>query len=184
MKKRMCLLALIVWGISEYSAQAQPEQTADITAMTADEAGAEPPAQRLSRLWEFVIGAPPDNSIVLGMRSYHTNDDNYNENNNMLAIDYNGYTAGTVNNSFRQQVFFVGVCREIYRHRISRHTTIDIRYRLGLMHGYRSHYPNIKGFSAVALPFTSFCYKRVGIDLLVTPSSRPVFAFSLRLKVP
>jgi hypothetical protein len=184
MKQRMCLLALMVWGISGYSAQAQqPEQAPGITVMTTDEACSEPPAERLSQLWEFAKGAPPDNSIVLGMRSHHTNDEQYNDNNHMVAIDYNGYTAGTFNNSFRQQVFFAGVCREIYRHRISRHMTIDIRYRAGLMHGYRSHYPNIQGFSAVALPFTSFCYKRVGIDLLVTPSSRPVFAFSLRLKM-
>ncbi len=58
----------------------------------------------LEKSWKILKGKPIDNSILIGMFSYHsmTHNGQYNGTNRLIGIDYNGYSAGTFRNSWRK----------------------------------------------------------------------------------
>ena len=110
----------------------------------AEDAKSNSPEPFLKRTWDFVRGKPIDDSILLGMFSWHTSNDRdeYNETNNLLGIDYKGYSVGYFNNSYYNDTYYAGISRKIYEYRINKEIKLDVKYKLIGMHGYQDKYQN------------------------------------------
>lgn len=140
---------------------------------------------RYKKLWKTIKGEPVGDALLLGMQSYHTCEDGaLNGTNNLVGIEYKGYTAGTFKNSFRNQSAFAGVAREIYSKSLSKDTTINFQYKLGGVYGYGNKYPNIAGVSPLLFPVIGVDYKKAGFDITVIPSLTPIIAGSLKFYLP
>jgi hypothetical protein len=135
-----------------------------------------------SKLWKYIKGKPSQSAILGGMWSLHTSnhkDERCGEN-NLIGLDYNGYTIGTFKNSYRDQSFFIGVDRTVYSLGSSKGVNVNVRYKLGALYGYKDKYPNIIGISPLAYPLIGINYKKVGTDITIIPSGRPIFASNFR----
>lgn len=137
----------------------------------------------LTDSWNTIKGKPARNSVSIGMYSYHTSSKRktMNQKNNLVGVEYKGIAAGTFNNSYRKQSYFIGVARKIYTKQFTKDISMDLKYRLGLVYGYGDKYPNLAGISPLILPMVGTNYKRYGLDLIVIPSKTPVFAGSFRI---
>lgn len=140
-----------------------------------------------AKVWHFAKGKAMDDSLVLGMWSYHVSPkrDLYNETNNMFGIEYKGYAVNTFKNSYHNQTYFAGVSRKLWSKQLSKNIRMNVNYKAGLMHGYKDKYPNVAGITPLILPQIGFFYKKVGFDLMIIPDiTRPIFCGSFRVGIP
>lgn len=137
---------------------------------------------KLLKTWKYIKGTPTESAVLGGMWSIHTSNhkDQMCGENNLMGIDYNGYTLGTFKNSYRNQSVFAGLSRTVYTKRIVKGLNVDVKYRIGAIYGYKDKYPNVGGISPLAYPLIGINYKRVGTDITIIPSDRPIFASSFR----
>lgn len=114
----------------------------------------------------FLWGEPAEDSLMLGMWSFHfvDNDDSYQTNNQLLGISYRGYYAGAFKNSHDNQTWTLGFQREIYQTEMD-FLSVSVGYKAGLMYGYET----MQLFDTKLFPlfqvYTNLSYKRVGIQL-------------------
>jgi hypothetical protein len=146
----------------------------------------QPPKTLKGKIWKVVKGTPMDDSIMLGMQSYHTsNRHDFNEKNNLVGIEYRGYTFNTLKNSFNDQSYLAGVSRQIWQKHVCKNLDVNLQYKAGLLYGYKDRYPNIGGITPLALPFVGVTVmKKIGVDLLFVPGTTPIFAANFRLGIP
>jgi len=139
----------------------------------------------LLKSWKYIKGKPTNSAVLGGMWSMHTSNhkDELCGENNLLGIDYKGYSIGTFKNSYRNQSVFAGLSRTVYTLRIAKSLNVDFKYRVGAIYGYKDKYPNVLGVSPLAYPLIGFNYKRIGTDLTIIPSDRPIFASSFRVNL-
>ncbi len=121
---------------------------------------------RESEVLGLLWGEPGEDTIMLGMWSYHfvDNDDSYQTNNQLLAVSYKGYYAGTFINSHDNRTWSLGVERDIYRAGMDS-LAVSVGYRAGIMYGYET----MQIFETKLFPlfqvYTNLSYKWVGVQL-------------------
>ncbi len=117
------------------------------------------------QLGEFVVGHPADDTIYLGMWSYHfiDNDDDYQTTHNLLAITYRGYFGGTFINSLDDRTWGAGVQRDVYRTEMGIFS-MEIGYRLGLLYGYDSMQIANTGLFPLLQVYSDLHYEHVGVQ--------------------
>lgn len=96
--------------------------------------------------WEKLKGKPTPNRLMLGMFSLHLmhyfkpshdpNKQGDNWNNQLVALSYHGYFAGTLVNSLYNRAYAAGIERYWYSKKVSQRFGYDVGYRLGLITGY------------------------------------------------
>lgn len=133
--------------------------------------------------WKLIKGQPIDDSILLGMYSYHTRKDRdqMNESNNLAAIDFKGYSLGTFNNSYHVQTYYVGIGRKVYEYELPYGVNMDLKYRLVAFHGYSRYEPDIAGITPTVIPMLGFSKGHLGVDFLISPGKTVTFATNLRI---
>ena len=89
------------------------------------------------QLVELLFGQPAQNSVYIGMWSYHVfNDDaSYQSTHNLIGLTYNGFFVGTFENSRDERALAAGFQRDVFCTTFDV-LTIEVGYRVGLMHGY------------------------------------------------
>lgn len=142
--------------------------------------------QFLKNSWEFVKGEPGDNALNLLMFSYHTREDRdqMNESNKLVAIDLDGYTLGTYNNSYHSQTYYAGITRKIYERNLLQDVNMDFKYKLMALHGYEHYEFNIGGITPLIVPMIGISKGLVGIDFLISPGRTVTFATTFRVNLP
>ncbi len=116
-------------------------------------------------LYDFLRGQPAQDSIYLGMWSYHfiDDDDDYTNTHNLLGLVYEGIFLGTFLNSHEDRAWALGIQRNVYSTKINL-LDMDIGYRLGLMHGY----DNLQLFDSEIFPllqvYSDFSYEKLGVQ--------------------
>lgn len=145
----------------------------------------EPDSGKLLKTWKYIKGRPSDNAVLGGMWSMHTSNhkDELCGENHLLGVEYNGYTVGTFKNSYRNQSVFAGLSRTVYTVKIAKGVNMDIKYKIGAIYGYGDKYPNALGVSPLAYPLIGINYKKVGTDITIIPSDRPIFASNFRFNL-
>ena len=134
---------------------------------------------------EYIKGQPVKDAFLIGMKSYHFNDDeSLNETNNLIGFQYKGFSAGTFSNSYGKRSYYVGVGRKLCSKTISDDFNIDFQYKAGILHGYGDEFPNISGYTPFVLPIIGVNYKLTGIDFLIIPKDRPVICGNFRINLP
>jgi hypothetical protein len=143
------------------------------------------PDGKLLKTWKYVKGNPSDSAILGGMWSMHTSThkDEMCGENNLVGIDYNGYTVGTFKNSYRNQSVFAGLSRTVYTVKLTKGVNMEFKYKIGAIYGYKDKYPNALGISPLAYPLIGINYKKVGTDITIIPSDRPIFASNFRFNL-
>ncbi len=137
----------------------EPETAHDTTVETTAEIHEN---ELLTLLW----GEPSEDTIMLGMWSYHfvDNDDSYQTSNQLLGISYKGYYAGTFKNSHDNRTWTLGFQRDIYQTQIA-FLSVSVGYKAGIMYGYET----MQIFDTKLFPllqvYTNLCYKHAGIQL-------------------
>ncbi|MDD3012414.1 MAG: hypothetical protein PHC34_01770 [Candidatus Gastranaerophilales bacterium] len=134
------------------------------------------------KTWKYIKGKPTDSAVLGGMWSMHTSNhkDEMCGENNLIGLDYNGFTIGTFKNSYRNQSTFVGLGRTVYTLHVAKELNVDFKYRIGAIYGYKDKYPNVVGVSPLAYPLIGINYKKIGTDITIIPSDRPIFASNFR----
>jgi len=134
------------------------------------------------KTWKYIKGKPTNSAVLVGMWSMHTSNHKSElcGENNLFGIDYNGYSIGTFKNSYRHQSVFAGLGRTVYTLHVAKGLNVDFKYRIGAMYGYRDKYPNVLGISPLAYPIIGVNYKKIGTDITIIPSDRPIFASNFR----
>ena len=121
---------------------------------------------RDSEVLKFLLGQPGEDTIMLGMWSYHfvDDDDSYQTTNDLLAFSYKGYYAGTFKNSHNDQTWSLGFERDVYRTELN-FLSVSIGYRAGIMYGYET----MQIFDTKLFPlfqvYTNLVYKHAGVQL-------------------
>ncbi len=82
-----------------------------------------------------------DNHIYLGAWSFHSKDEwakgkEYNETNELYAIQYNKFFVGTFNNSYYERTYAAG----LYFPTDFQNTIIEVSAIIGVTHGYKECY--------------------------------------------
>ena len=118
------------------------------------------------RFGDFVVGQPADDTIYLGMWSYHfiDNDDDYQTTHNLLAITYHGFFGGTFINSLDDRAWGAGVQRDVYGTELGIFS-MEIGYRLGLLYGYDSMQMANTGLFPLLQVYSDLHYEHVGVQL-------------------
>ncbi len=146
-----------------------------------------PPAgtDRSADGWISWWGVPAKDALLLGMWSLHTSPDRHERNTtqNLVGLQYKGYFASTLKNSYYKQSYFAGIVRTVYLKGLARDVDFDISYKAGLIWGYQDHYPNVGGFTPLAFPTFGLTYRRFGVDFEIFPSEHPVFSINLRFNI-
>ena len=142
--------------------------------------------QFLKNSWEFVKGEPGDNALNLLMFSYHTREDRdqMNESNKLVAIDLDGYTLGTYNNSYHTQTYYAGITRKIYEKKLLQDVNMDFKYKLMALHGYENYEFNIGGITPLIVPMIGISKGLIGVDFLISPGRTVTFATTFRVNLP
>jgi len=142
--------------------------------------------QFLKDSWDFIKGEPSDNSLNLLMFSYHTREDRdqMNESNKLVAIDYDGYTFGTYNNSYHAQTYYAGITRKVFEKKLFEDINMDVKYKLMALRGYQNYEFNIAGITPLIVPMVGFSKGPIGVDFLASPGKTVTFATTLRLNLP
>ena len=142
--------------------------------------------QFLKDSWEFVKGEPGDNALNLLMFSYHTREDRdqMNESNKLVAIDLDGYTLGTYNNSYHSQTYYAGITRKIYKKNLLQDINMDFKYKLMALHGYEHYEFNIGGITPLIVPMIGISKGLIGVDFLISPGRTVTFATTFRVNLP
>lgn len=88
-----------------------------------------------TRFW----GRPFRNHLYLGMWSYHFQPrDGQDWNNQLIAVSYHGYYAGTFYNTFSDRSWSLGVQRQWFQNNYGP-LDVEVGYRAGLLNGYKNH---------------------------------------------
>ena len=118
-----------------------------------------------NRFADFVVGQPADDTIYLGMWSYHfiDNDDDYETAHKLLALTYRGYFAGTFINSLSDRTVGAGLQRDMYRTELGI-LSLEIGYRLGLMYGYDSMQVANTGLFPLLQVYSDFHFEHFGVQ--------------------
>jgi len=142
--------------------------------------------QLLKDSWEFIKGEQGDNSLNLLMFSYHTRSDRdqMNESNKLVAIDYDGYTLGTYNNSYHAQTYYAGITRKVFEKKLYEDINMDFKYKLMVLRGYKNYEFNINGFTPLIVPMVGFSKGLIGVDFLASPGKTVTFATTFRVNLP
>lgn len=137
------------------------------------------------RTWTTLKGKPTEDALLLGMFSYHTRSDRdeLNESNKLGAIDYNGYTLGTFNNSYHTQTYYVGLSRKIYEQQLPGDVDFKLKYKLVALHGYEREEPDIAGITPTVIPMIGFTKGYIGVDFLASPGRTVTFATNFRINL-
>ena len=121
--------------------------------------------------WDFIKGKTPQNSLFLGMLTFHFNPNSLKHDrwsNDLPGGVYKGVFAGTLINSFNDRAYVFGIQRDVYTKKFSNNWQINSGYRLGLITGYDSRMSKVADKTKVLpLPevYSDFMYKKVGIEL-------------------
>jgi hypothetical protein len=136
----------------------EEKQTADIN-------GAEEEKEDKG-LFELVAGQPAQNSLYLGMWSYHfvNDDESYQNTHNLIGLTYKGFFAGTFENSRDERAWAAGFQRDLYQNELSM-LNVAMGYRIGLMHGYDKMQIFDSGFYPLLQLYSEFSYKKAGVQL-------------------
>ena len=116
-------------------------------------------------VYDFLLGEPAQDSIYLGMWSYHfiDDDDDYTNTHNLFGLVYKGIFLGTFLNSHEDRAWALGLQRDVYRTKVDM-IDVDIGYRFGLMHGY----DNLQLFDSELFPllqvYSDLSYEKLGIQ--------------------
>lgn len=105
--------------------------------------------------WTFLKGEPQDNSVYLGMVTFHFNQNsrlNDRWNNDLVGGVYKGIFVGTLINSFNDRAYVIGVSRDVYKQKLNENFDMTLGYRLGLISGYDERMTSIAEYTPV-LPF-------------------------------
>lgn len=135
--------------------------------------------------WISLWGIPSRDAVLAGMWSLHTSEDRHERNptQNLIGLQYRGYFASALKNSYYKQSYFAGVTRTIYLKKLAQDLSFDITYKAGLITGYGEHYPDIGGISPLVLPTFGLSYKMLGADFAIYPSAHPVFSVNCRINI-
>lgn len=118
-----------------------------------------------SGLWNTLWGRPFRDHLLLGMWTTHFQKGEDQENNNQLiALAYEGYYAGTFINTFRDRVWSAGWQRTLYQDRWGIFD-VEAGYRAGVMYGY-SQYLQLFGtkFYPLLQTMLDIDYKGFGVE--------------------
>lgn len=135
--------------------------------------------------WQAAWGTPAPTALYLGMATLHFNpssrDDNWN--NQLVALTYDGYFAGTLLNSFHDRAYAAGIQRVISSQTLTANVQGDLGYRLGVITGYDESMTSIAKYTPI-LPFPQLTYdlhwQHIGIEFswcLVTASAGLFYRF-------
>lgn len=117
------------------------------------------------RTADFVFGLPADDSIFLGMWSYHfvNDDDDYQSNHYLVGITYEGFFGGTFENSKGERSWSFGVHRDVY---CTAQGIVSIKtgYRFGLLYGYDNMDLFDTGLFPMLQLYADLQYKKVGVQ--------------------
>lgn len=114
----------------------------------------------------FLVGKPAQDSIYLGMWSYHLVDDDepYQSTHNLIGLTYKGFFLGTFENSRSDRAWAVGLQRDVYNTSVGV-LSVDMGYRIGLMHGYEKMEIFDSGIFPLVQLYGDVRYKRAGLQL-------------------
>ena len=124
------------------------------------------------------------NSVLLGMFSHHTSESHYNGTQNLIGLDYKGYSLGTFNNSYDHQTTYAGICRQLYEKHLTKNVTFDAKYKAVIMYGYKEKYPDFIGLTPLIMPMFGLSWGNSGFDFIAIPSDRPIFTINFRYNLP
>lgn len=113
-----------------------------------------------SQSWpEKAWGDPAPATLYLGMVTMHLNPESNEENwnNQLIAVSYKDYFAGTLLNSYHDRAYAAGIEREWFTHEISTNVEGRLGYRLGLITGYDARMIWFAN-DLPALPFAQIIY--------------------------
>ena len=115
--------------------------------------------------------AKKSTSVYAGMWSFHpevlTEDHDYNDNNKLLGLLYNGYYASRLKNSYNDTCYALGIQRSWYSNKIVDDLDFNFGYRFGAIYGYKKGTtPAAKYTKVIPLPglMTNFSYNHVGVE--------------------
>ena len=133
-------------------------------------------------------GQKARDALLIGMWSLHldgsgesTGSGNNNEENHLFGVQYYGLTAGTFINSHHKRSFYGGVAREVWSCQYTPDVRLDLGYKAGLMTGYQEKFPDFQGVIPFITGFFGASWKRMGVDLGVTPLG--VFTLNFRVDI-
>jgi hypothetical protein len=149
--------------------RAEPEQDEN-EAFVSELPQVQSPKGRLAKVKHFLKGEKARDAVYLGMWSEHfgTSKD-YEENNRLAAIQYNGLYAGTFRNSHSDQTYMMGVARTLAKKSIGENLELDAGYKVGPMYGYKRGVPTIGGWSVLPFVTAGVSYKALGADVNYIP---------------
>jgi hypothetical protein len=134
----------------------------------------------LEKIW----GRKSDNMLYFEMFTIHVNpssfkNDNWNQ--QLIGIQYNGFLATTLINSFYNRTYMLGISRTVFE---KKYTNWDVEagYDLGVIYGYTHGQAPFASLTPVIpgiIPFISASYKKTfGAQFNLVPD--PAFSFFLR----
>jgi hypothetical protein len=133
---------------------------------------------------EHIWGRKSDNMLYFEMFTIHVNpssfkNDNWNQ--QLVGIQYNGFLATTLINSFYNRTYMLGVSRTVFEKRYT-NWDVEVGYDLGLIYGYTHGQAPFASLTPVIpgiIPFVSASYKKTfGAQFNLVPD--PAFSFFLR----
>jgi len=126
-----------------------------------DAAGAPPSHGLLKMAW----GTPEPSTLYLGMWTKHFHP-GFTDN-QLVAVNFHGYFAGTFLNSWHDRSFAAGVERSVHQGSVGDAGAYSVGYRLGVINGYDSRLIRGAGSTPV-VPFAQVIgnasWKRVGVQ--------------------
>ncbi len=127
-------------------------------------------ANKRSRLRTFLKGKKSRNALYGGMWTTHMGTDKeYEENNRLLALQYQGIFLATFRNSHADQTVAAGVARTVAEKTFGENLEVDAGYKVGPMYGYKQGVPTVAGVSVLPFVTMGVSYKAFGVDLNYVP---------------
>ena len=167
MKRKFTNLSRIIFFVIAIPFIIQGEASANSDGKTVDSQSA----------WEFLKGQPTSNKFFLGMFTFHftpSSLESRNWNNKLIAIQYNDFFLGTLENSFYNRSWVFGIARNFSRSKVSNNWEITTGYRLGGATGYEDGEAPFSGSSpvipVVELYTQAIGFEHFGIELMLTTS--------------
>ncbi|MBV53613.1 MAG: hypothetical protein CL816_06085 [Coxiellaceae bacterium] len=90
-------------------------------------------------LWSAIIGHPADSRVYLGMWALHLSAEAIHDDNavnDLVALTYDGYSAGAFKNSYYDWTYAAAIQREVYEKNLAHNSSIHVGYRAGGIVGY------------------------------------------------
>ena len=129
---------------------------------------------------DFLKGEKAHDAVLIGLWSSHlSSNTDYRTTHNLFGVQYNGYFAGTLANSYSHQIFIAGIARTVAQKKLGEHWLLEAGYKIGPMYGYRDDAPNIYGGSVLPLACFGISFRDVGVDLNLVPGN--ALSFNMRI---